>query len=1152
MKIFYTLMASVLFLLCSSTSLADVTLSSSAVAAGNIAQGSTDNILNIVKMDVTTTGITVNSIQFTLTGTHDNNDLTVLNVYYNPTTPSLTGASLQAINIPATFAAGHVYNSSFNYSGSQAIAAGSSGYFIITVSANATATNGNTIKIDAAANPVSFGYTTVPTVVNNQTDISGIKTLLAAAITYSTTTLAAANIAQGSTDNILYIVKTDVTLLPVTISRIQFTLTGTHDNDDLTVLNVYYNPTAASLTGASLMAINAAATYAAPHAYDLSFNFSSSQTIAAGGSGYFIIAATVSSAGTNGNTVKVNGAANPVSFTYSTGPTITNNQTDVAATRTIVAAAVTLTTITNPASNIAQGSTDNILYAVKVDVTALPVVMNRIQFTLTGTHDNDDLTVLNVYYNPSAPTVAGASVVAINNPATYAAPHAYDLFFNFTGSQTIAAGSSGYFIITASVNSAGTNGNTVKVNGAANPISFTYTTSPTITNSQTDIAGIKTILAAGVTLTSVSSPASNLAQGSTDNILYAVKVDVTALPVVMNRIQFTLTGTHDNDDLTVLNVYYNPSAPTVAGASVVAINNPATYAAPHAYDLFFNFTGSQTIAAGSSGYFIITASVNSAGTNGNTVKVNAAANPISFSYTTSPGITNNQTDIAGIKTILGASVTLTSTSLAAANIAQGSTDNILYAVKMDVTAVPVVISRIQFTLTGTIDNNDLTVLNVYYNPATPTLAGASLMAINNPATFAAPYAYDLYFNFAGTQTIAAGGSGYFIITATVSGTGTNGNTVKVNAAANPISFTYSTSPGIINNQTDIAGIQTIQAVGITISTSPLAPANINQGTNDNIIYVAKTDVTVLPVTISRIQFNITGTMDNNDLTVFNIYYNPTAPTLTGATLMAINNPATFAAPHAYDLFFNYSGSQSIAAGGSGYFIITANVDAAGTVGNTVKINGAADPVTFTYSTGPTITNSQTDAAGLRTISSTIPLTLMSFAGNQSGTNNIQLKWTTSSEYNTKEFDVEWSDDGLRFTKIAILPAANYSSQLRQYSYLHKGPVDGNNYYRLKMVDNDGKFTYSGIIKITVRINSGKIIAFQNPFSNNLQLHVQSLKNEIIQLNLIDATGKRIATKTLSLMRGNNQVDWSLPNLPAGNYFISNPGGEFSTLQVNRL
>src|SRR5450755_3437659 len=246
----------------------------------------------------------------------------------------------------------------------------------------------------------------------------------------------------------------------------------------------------------------------------------------------------------------------------------------------LMAQDITLTTSAVAASNIAQGTNNNIVYIVKMDVSSLPVTINSIQFTLSGTHDNNDLSTLNVFFNASAPSLAGATQVEISGSALFAAPHSYNLPFNLVGSKTVAAGTSGYFIITANVDATATSGNTVKSDGLANPVTFGYTTAPTITNNQTDIADTQTILAAGITLTTSAVAASNIAQGTNNNIVYIVKMDVSSLPVTINSIQFTLSGTHDNNDLSTLNVFFNASAPSLAGATQVEISGSALFAAP--------------------------------------------------------------------------------------------------------------------------------------------------------------------------------------------------------------------------------------------------------------------------------------------------------------------------------------------------------------------------------------------------------------------------------------------------------------------------------------------------------------------------------------------------------------------------------------------
>ena len=80
---------------------------------------------------------------------------------------------------PVTFTSGHAYNIPF----SNSMTAGSTGYYIIAVNVAAAATDNHTIKIDGATDPVVFGFTTAPNIIDNQTDAAGAQTIQAADVT---------------------------------------------------------------------------------------------------------------------------------------------------------------------------------------------------------------------------------------------------------------------------------------------------------------------------------------------------------------------------------------------------------------------------------------------------------------------------------------------------------------------------------------------------------------------------------------------------------------------------------------------------------------------------------------------------------------------------------------------------------------------------------------------------------------------------------------------------------------------------------------------------------------------------------------------------------------------------------------------------------
>ena len=89
----------------------------------------------------------------------------------------------------------------------------------------------------------------------------------------------------------------------------------------------------------------------------------------------------------------------------------------------------------------------------------------------------------------------------------------------------------------------------------------------------------------------------------------------------------------------------------------------------------------------------------------------------------------------------------------------------------------------------------------------------------------------------------------------------------------------------------------------------------------------------------------------------------------------------------------------------------------------------------------------------------VPLNLLSFTGEQKNKTNI-LHWITSHEQSTSRFDIERSADGIHFFKIGTVAAAGYSNIERHYDFPDAQPMQGNNFYRLQMFDDDGSSVYS--------------------------------------------------------------------------------------------
>ncbi len=144
------------------------------------------------------------------------------------------------------------------------------------------------------------------------------------------------------------------------------------------------------------------------------------------------------------------------------------------------------------------------------------------------------------------------------------------------------------------------------------------------------------------------------------------------------------------------------------------------------------------------------------------------------------------------------------------------------------------------------------------------------------------------------------------------------------------------------------------------------------------------------------------------------------------------------------------------------------------------------------STGNTEALKNTCEASAIVMGTALPLTWLDFTGVRRGDDAL-LKWITANEVRTQSFVVERSLDGVQFSAISVLGALG-STALNHYSYTDKGiaglgvPVL---YYRIKQVDNDGKFTYSKIAVIRMDKEWGEplITAFPSPFAQTLTVQV---------------------------------------------------------------
>ncbi|MFT3978989.1 MAG: PQQ-dependent sugar dehydrogenase [Ferruginibacter sp.] len=174
------------------------------------------------------------------------------------------------------------------------------------------------------------------------------------------------------------------------------------------------------------------------------------------------------------------------------------------------------------------------------------------------------------------------------------------------------------------------------------------------------------------------------------------------------------------------------------------------------------------------------------------------------------------------------------------------------------------------------------------------------------------------------------------------------------------------------------------------------------------------------------------------------------------------------------------------------------------------------------------------------VTSTLPVVISSFtAVARSGYN--QLRWTSSSEVNTVRYHIETGTDGVNFSRVGDVPAANAA---RSYEFNHTTNETGYIYYRLAIENADGSIQYSNIIR--VRTGDVKPIKlYPNIVAKGSSVNIE-LNESAKELVLMSSSGTIIARKNLNGQNGN--ITLNIPSsLSAGMYIVwvvNNDGADY--------
>jgi hypothetical protein len=172
----------------------------------------------------------------------------------------------------------------------------------------------------------------------------------------------------------------------------------------------------------------------------------------------------------------------------------------------------------------------------------------------------------------------------------------------------------------------------------------------------------------------------------------------------------------------------------------------------------------------------------------------------------------------------------------------------------------------------------------------------------------------------------------------------------------------------------------------------------------------------------------------------------------------------------------------------------------------------------------------------------VPVELTSFKVEVNGT-DAELKWTTATETNNKGFEIERAASSnapvQEWLQVGYVPGFGTTTEPKSYSFVDSKLSSGKYIYRLKQIDYDGSFSYSGIVELEIKTPSTFSLEqnYPNPFNPGTLIRFSIPVETDVRLNVYNTLGQEVAEIINSrLKEGYHEVEFDAGSLTSGIYF----------------
>ena len=157
---------------------------------------------------------------------------------------------------------------------------------------------------------------------------------------------------------------------------------------------------------------------------------------------------------------------------------------------------------------------------------------------------------------------------------------------------------------------------------------------------------------------------------------------------------------------------------------------------------------------------------------------------------------------------------------------------------------------------------------------------------------------------------------------------------------------------------------------------------------------------------------------------------------------------------------------------------------------------------------------------------------------------VYVEWTTTSENNTDHFVLERGNANNQYQELTTVAAAGISGSDKKYVLIDDQPLRGINFYRLALVNKDGKKEYFETKRVTLPTSQAGYVTIPGPVKGSMSVYVNVDKAQNVNIAVHDINGKNVYRSNKLMAPGLTENRINVSSMPAGTYFVKVEGVYF--------